>query len=533
MKRSDDDDRNLRPVVVALAAGACCLGVLAWNAAVRNVWEDEAHGNYYLARLPLATLLRLLRTNVAEDPPLFLMIAHFWARCVGPRPLALRAMPIAFWAATLLGLWRAGRLLAGTRAAGAAAVVAAAAMPYHWLYPAAFTWYSFFAALAAWSFVAVLELLRSADPKHPRPVRWLVAYALLAAAMPYVNYIAPGFFAAHLLVVWLLARKGNVAAFRRCVGMMGIAWAFVLLAYLPWMPVLLRQLSVSVHHPSLSGTALSVFVMLAGESINPLRLWQAAAVAIWVMALVALLALRSKRQPHVLLPPLAVFALLLVLLLLSGTTWTKRMLLVSPFLALAAGVALAEAGGRKLKAVVLAAWILAASVAAARLAVGTGWSSYRWLDPFRQAVADARELAAGDGGDPIVQTDSSSAMFYLGDDIGMFRAELALYAAPIRGWPVPADAAGRDRLQQRLAAAPPAAIACVHTNATHPWSDSRASFDELLAPFGYRLDDARGMLEVAPEFLAHHPEMSKARDPLDRYRIVVAKYVRTASPSGR
>lgn len=138
---------------VLVAAG---LVLLLYNAATTTVWDDETNG-FFLAREPLPQLMQMMAANVHEDPPLFDLVLHFWISLAGYEPLALRLLPVFFWILTLVGLHKAGDKMGG-EGAGLLCVAVAVWMPYHWMFPAAMRWYSLFACLAVWNFIAFLRL---------------------------------------------------------------------------------------------------------------------------------------------------------------------------------------------------------------------------------------------------------------------------------------------------------------------------------------------------------------------------------------
>lgn len=308
-----------------------------------------------------------------------------------------------------MGHAAAATRLAGERA-GWCALIATALLPYHWLFPASLRWYALFAALAVWNFVVFLEM-RSAVSRGR-----LAAYVVTGSLMWYTNYAAPLYFAGHLAIVLLWDRPRL-----RLVRWLAIAWLLIVAAYAPWLAVFLRQLPISIGMlgetwRSLPVLALNLYVLWAGEFSTPFA-WRISLPAA-LTAACAMLWFARQPPPRPGRLPAAMLLLLIAGLSLAGVLWTKRLLLVSPFLAMWLGTTVA-ARPRRFVSVVFALAAIAAvagSAGSARNAIARdGWISYRWLDPIDEVSRGIRQAEPAG----MLLTNAYPVLFYLHTTCGL------------------------------------------------------------------------------------------------------------------
>lgn len=390
------------------------VALLCWNAAGTTVWDDETNG-FFLAREPLPRLLKLMASNIHEDPPLYDVILHYWQLWAGYDPFRLRLLSILCWLLALWGLFRCAVRWGGRRE-GWWVLAFAAWMPYHWMFPSAIRWYSMFAALAVWNLHALLSGL-DLPCRLPgaafqfRPWRF-VAYVVSGAAMWYCNYSAPAVFLAQGLAT--LAALG----FRKKPWLWLLAaWALIGLCYLPWLPVFIHQLGLSALAFSLPHTVASLYAIFAGEVSMPFDWWVSLPVSAAALA-VFLLAICTRRTTLYLT---VLVAAILGLMVAKNVIWTKRLLIFTPFLALQAGVALASITRssplflRRAKQVFLSAALIALAGSLFNLVRRDGWLTYRWLVPTGDAVGEVRRRQP----DALILSNSNVVAFYCHDPVGL------------------------------------------------------------------------------------------------------------------
>lgn len=495
------------------------LCVLALVLLMRNAWqmticEDEAHG-FYLVHQPVSSIVAIFNNNGAEDPPLFDLIQFSWARWAGFEIGLLRMLPLAFWLAMLPGLYLATRRLGGHRGAWFA-VAAVLLMPYHWTIPAVARWYSLYACLAVWNFLFFLEIIDGSETGgRKRPWLWASLYSLTGAALWYVNYSALVLFFSHLIVA-LFRSRFRFDVIRTLV----FAWATIGLLFLPWLPTFLRQLTVSPHSVSYwpTRTVAALFCLVAGEFSSPYHL----AVLLPVAAVCLLLPLVMLPQWRRCWAPAVIALIVLLALVVAGVAGAKRLTLMSPFLAMAIGLALSSRPAVPLRwqtaarGVLLLAIIGLVGGSAFNALRRSDWLGYRWLDPCQQAVEQAQAQNPG----AVVLTNSISVLYYLNDPYGSGWGNLtpddmqrclkeAVYLHP-----------PREQCLEPVVAAANEAVWIHHSNEA-PISKSYDEMVRRMAQHGYEVTKTEPLLRVSPDFLKHHPFFKDhPLGPLDAYRVV-------------
>jgi len=530
MPLSDAPD-NDRPVsrrlkIVVLLLGVAAVAILAVNAHRMAICEDEANG-YYVARRPLGEMLALLRANIHEDPPLADLVLHGWIRVAGFEPWALRSLPIAFFLLMMPGLFLVARRLGGRRAAWLS-LAAVFLMPYHWTIPAAFRWYSLFACLAVWNFFFFLRMEESARgsaeewPSGKRRFARAIPYVLTGACLWYTNYSAPALFFVHLIVA--LCHSGRR---RQLLLDLTLCYAAIFLLFCPWVPTLLRQLDVSIRSRTPSYAALALYVLLAGELSTPFHYWISLPAAVAGVLLGALVVARFRRCWI----PALVCAVILLGLLQSGAIGPKRLLIVSPFLAITAGLALGanEYRLRRLRVArigLIAAALMVAAGSSVHFLRREGWVAHRWLDPTAAVVRQIRNQSP----DTLILANSNPVFFYLEDEYGRnlcrgpqesdtdYHPRALLFPQDRNYGPLcEALLAGADR------------VAWVyHSPYDGPISRWREAMVEQMARLGFRVTATQGHLRASADFLRYHPKFQdRTSDPLDEHRIVVVHFARS------
>ena len=222
-------ERQRADVALVLAGTLVALALRVWLAARSQVWLDEAN-SVLLALTPVTELSGAL----AEDssPPLYYLLLKLWAALTSLDPLWLRVPSIAFGCAAVPAVWWVGRRMDRART-GLLAAWLIALSPLHAYYSEEIRMYAMLVLLGLGFYAAVFEVLR-------RTGRVLPA-AVAGICLVYTHYYGLVFVGAVLLVALLGMRE----RWRKLV----LCGGAVAVALLPWLPVFLRQLA-NPHHVS-------------------------------------------------------------------------------------------------------------------------------------------------------------------------------------------------------------------------------------------------------------------------------------------
>lgn len=488
------------------------LVLLTWNAATTNVWDDETNG-YFFSRLPFKELLELMAKNAHEDPPLYDVMLWNWMKVAAYDPLLLRLPSILFWVGTLLGIRRCGDQLSEGRA-GLLCAAVAAVMPIHWMFPAAMRWYSLFACFAVWNFASLIVLLKRGGSLGT-PWRTLAAYAATGTAMWYTNYSAPAVFLAHGVVALIVLGR----SWRR-LGLLLASWVVIGLLYLPWLPVFIRQLGHVVPPVTLNFLAASLYALWAGEVSTPFAWWisvPALAVAISGCGLI-LMRWRLTSAPALMV------AVLMTLLIVKNAIWTKRLMIFSPYLAMAIGLAVST----RTEVRFTPSWLrlrLVFAVSSLLLLVGSlvnefrreGWLAYRWLMPVREVVE--KTLASSSGA--VFLTNSNSVAFYGHDPVGLnITSRMPERAGEMTVLPFYEGMASGigEVVKTRLTAARSAVY--IHESSGVRFTLVRPWLNAAMKEAGYEVVRTENHAEASAEYLRFHPSAGQNLPLEDRSRLV-------------
>jgi hypothetical protein len=191
-----------------------------------ELWFDEAFSALIAVQSPGAIVDELRRDS---SPPLYYFLLHFWQTAVGAEPAALRAVSVACGIVAIYQVAALGRILFGARV-GLQAALLLGLSPLHIYYSREARPYSLLIVFVLWSLTS-LAMLRQGD--HSRTRVALFCLATVCAAYTH-NY---GLLLLLVLAVWIA--RGWVPVMPGCV-----AAAIVLLAYAPWLYVLLQQVAM-------------------------------------------------------------------------------------------------------------------------------------------------------------------------------------------------------------------------------------------------------------------------------------------------
>jgi mannosyltransferase len=381
--------RSVSPEVVALVAvGAIALLTRFW--ARSPLWLDEAL-SVNIARLPIDEIPEALRHD--GHPPLYYLVLNFWMRMVGTGDWAVRALSGVFGVAAVVVVWLAARRALGTRAAWAAALIAAV-LPFAVRYSTEARMYSLVMLLVAGGHLLVGRALDA-----PRLGR-LLPVAAVSGLLLLTHYWALWLVGATAVVLMLGFRAWRVAA--------AVIAGGVLLV--PWLPSLADQIA-NTGTPWAGPVRPTVIVQTGlvdfGSGVTGRAVAEAGLVAV-LLALLFVLGLFGRRvdDHRVELDVRTVgdvraeavvvavtIGLAAVAGVVTSTTFASRYLaVVFPLVAIVCGAGLAKLPGRP------AQWVVA-GVFVALCLVGIGVSVF---DDRTQAREVADAVAAGAGPDDVV-----------------------------------------------------------------------------------------------------------------------------------
>ncbi|MHC4712273.1 MAG: glycosyltransferase family 39 protein [Planctomycetota bacterium] len=196
-----------------------------------EIWLDEAycHG---VAIGSFREIIRDLRLD--NGPPLYYLMLHGWMRLFGETPAAVRALSAVFSAATvaLVAFWNARWL---SRKARLLSAFILAVTPLALYYAQEARMYSpvvFFAT------VAVVFLERAIREGRPKDYVYL---SLFTALSLYTSYIAIFLVPLGYVTLAVAYSKAERKVMMRRLGGLVAAHAVAAIAFLPWLPIFLRQ----------------------------------------------------------------------------------------------------------------------------------------------------------------------------------------------------------------------------------------------------------------------------------------------------
>jgi len=335
------------------------------------------------AAQPVRTTLALFRSGVGqhEHPPLYDILLHFWLRWTGGSFDYLRVPSVLFFLAGLFLLARAAHRLGGPSSA-IAVVWLGALWPLGFHYGRLAAWYSFSFFLVAGLTLAYLRYVEEQSFG-----RWAVLF-LAGVALLWTNYF--GWALLGCLAIDQFVRHRLAERAVRPAVLAGTAALFGV-AYVPLFRAFRREIAtgVNVHHGAtavIANAAFNVYSLFVSESVAPWHWYLSVPAGLAVLACVLLVFLYGPRSSRRFL---LYGALLIVVMAVTGILFTKRLLLVAPWVLLP----IAAAVGAKMPR-----WARF-GLALALLAVGgIGWfgiysrhyySALRFMEPWPAIAQDA------------------------------------------------------------------------------------------------------------------------------------------------
>jgi 4-amino-4-deoxy-L-arabinose transferase-like glycosyltransferase len=264
-------------LLVLVAAG---LALRLADLGRESYWLDEA-GRAAIAAQPLAAIPAAVGA-IELSPPLYHLLLHGWTRLAGDGDFAGRLLSALLGAAAIPVTYLLAHALFGRRTALVAALLAAVA-PLYVVYSREAAMYALFLLLALLAALGHVGWLQAAvaSPRRPAtsspaigaraagPGGWLGLYAAAMLLALYTHYYALFLLAAQNAHLLLLVWRGGLPAGA------GRAWLLaqgaLLVAFLPWVPALLRQarLAASVGDWAAPDPLAAVGGLVSAFSVGP------------------------------------------------------------------------------------------------------------------------------------------------------------------------------------------------------------------------------------------------------------------------
>ena len=391
--------RVMRGQRILLLAGILAgFALRLFHLGAESLWYDETV-SVHLARQPLPAML----AHTAGDihPPGYYVLLHLWQQLTAPS-LAHGLEFLYAWPSLAAGMiilaltYALGRRIFDART-GLVALWLAAFSPFQLWYSQEVRMYTVGAALALLTLWAARRVL-----DHRQPRRWLVVYAVSAAAGLYtLYYFAFWLVAVNAIVLVLLWRAGERRTAR--IGAWLAAQVGALALFAPWLPVVTRQVLEPPVPPwrtpwttaagFFASLAETLGALLVGQSPPAQINWPWALLVVAVIAAFILWAWRSRDHTRRVNAALLLTVTLLPVAQLYLVTWlatpiyhVRYLFLYAPaFLLMPAALIAAAWPMRRAVAVgALALW-LSASVAA---------TANFWLNPLYRADDHRSAVAA-------------------------------------------------------------------------------------------------------------------------------------------
>jgi mannosyltransferase len=225
---------RLPRAVAPMALGLVALVLRFQGLSRQSLWADEGN-SYGMAVRALSEIAPAAGADI--HPPLYYYLLNLWARLFGTSEAGLRSLSAVVGCLLVITTYLWARRLAGA-AAGVVAGALAAISPFALYYSQEARAYILMALLVSLSTWALTEYLLGS-----RSRRWAAVYVLAAAGLLWSHYLGLTVLALHNLamLVWLVrAHRAGSAEARPALRDWALMQGAVLLAFLPWLPVMLR-----------------------------------------------------------------------------------------------------------------------------------------------------------------------------------------------------------------------------------------------------------------------------------------------------
>jgi hypothetical protein len=385
-------------MAIALAAlGAILMITNPWFTAV----DDEVVIVDVAARPALQTIKVFLGgSGQHEHPPFSDLVLHGWLWLTNGNLHLLRLPSVVFY---LLGIWflvQAARRIAGDRA-GYCTLALLLFWPYGFHYGRIAGWYAF-----TFMLVSLLTLLyvKYLEDQSLRTWFFLGVFALALIYTNYFGWAVLGCLGLDLLFrFWRDTRKWLLLA---------VTGALLVLACVPILPAFLHELHKGAKPapPSVSAVAIGVYnlyCLFVSESVAPWFWVPGVAAGLAVVCAILLTLVYSGPAARRFL---LYFCALLAVMTFLQIGNTKRMMMISPWLVLPVGVALASAALPSARRCLTISLACVAAIGWYGIFARNLYAGPHWVEPWEQVSLRAAEVAS-DGG--IVIGNNPSLFFYL------------------------------------------------------------------------------------------------------------------------
>jgi len=287
--RSRQLERYFVPTLLLVALGSVIISLLI--GLQQSVWFDEAY-SVLIAKRSALDIIHYV--SLDAHPPFYYLLLKVWASVFGWSELALRALSaVAMGGAIVLGGLLVKRMF-GVRAA-LMAIPFVALCPLLLRYGFEIRMYS----LASLIGIAATYVLVIARETKTRSVEWKLyaLYAMLLALGMYTHYFFVFVGVTHL--VWLTWQ-----AWRDKKPLLGTPWCIALVGagvlFLPWMPVLVSQLSNGTTTTVLQAMTVDTIVGIVSFAFLYQPAWlldsYGTVIVLFVIATVGLLSVRAFKK---------------------------------------------------------------------------------------------------------------------------------------------------------------------------------------------------------------------------------------------
>jgi len=367
-----------------------------------TIVEDET-SVFAAAAQPVRTTLAMLWSGVSQhgNPPLFDILFHFWLRLTGGTFESLRVPSILFFLAGLFMLARAAARLGGPSSAQAV-VWLGVLWPYGFHYGRLASWYAFSFFLVAGLTLAYFRFLEVQSFK-----RWL-ALSLFAVALLWTSYLALAILGCLVIDQFLRHRSAEPSAISailiRIAALLGVA-------FIPIFRAFRNEFGAGIFHqraPSIfANAAFSIYSFFVSESVGPWAWFLSIPAALAILACIGLVVTSLPRNSRRFL---LYAALLIAILALSGTSLTRHLLLVSPWILLPIGVTIGTNKSSQMRIALPVALLIVAGIGWYGIYSRHYYSAPRFLESWPTVAEDAaKKIQSG----ATLVSNSPSLFFYL------------------------------------------------------------------------------------------------------------------------
>lgn len=340
--------------------------------AKQSFWYDEAF-SVYLARFDLGTITA--RTAADIQPPLYYYLLNVWMALAGDSEFAVRFLSLVFGVLTVPLMYVTAKRLFNTNAALFASLIAMLSALYLWYSQEArmYTLITFLGLLASYALVRALgretgdrRLNARVEKRETRNERtgavasrrWWIVFVVASIAAIYTHYFAFTLLAFQFLYALYVIFSARPLRFLET-PKVWIAFAGILVAFLPWVPFMLNRLGEDASYfrgdLKLDEAVRRILINFSvGESVLEATAQYIAIVWLVILAVVLIATLLNTRRstlhtfrstagiPFAILYFVVPLALLLFLFSRNPKFNARYLMLASPGLYLLLGVGLAS-----------------------------------------------------------------------------------------------------------------------------------------------------------------------------------------------